>query len=93
MFPFTDPIAFDFLIDQPTLSQPARHSDCSSSFIFFRTELLRRKDFQLFFFSNQKTQQSRSMPPKNKQDEEKKVLLGRISKNLKVGIVGVPNVG
>lgn len=33
------------------------------------------------------------MPPKKKPEEEKKILLGRISKNLKIGIVGVPNVG
>jgi len=33
------------------------------------------------------------MPPKKKAEEEKKVLLGRIKTNLKVGIVGCPNVG
>ncbi|KAI4521016.1 hypothetical protein K525DRAFT_270242 [Schizophyllum commune Loenen D] len=33
------------------------------------------------------------MPPKKKEAPEKKVLLGRPSNNLKVGIVGLPNVG
>ena len=34
------------------------------------------------------------MPPKkDSKDVEKSVLLGRLSTNLKVGIVGVPNVG
>lgn len=32
------------------------------------------------------------MPPKKAQ-EDKKVLLGRPSNNLKIGIVGLPNVG
>lgn len=33
------------------------------------------------------------MAPKKEQKEEKQVLMGRIGTNLKVGIVGVPNVG
>jgi obg-like ATPase 1 len=33
------------------------------------------------------------MPPKKDAKEEKTVLLGRMGTNLKVGIVGVPNVG
>lgn len=34
------------------------------------------------------------MAPKNKVDEpEKKPLIGRVGTNLRVGIVGVPNVG
>jgi len=33
------------------------------------------------------------MPPKKKGEEEKTVLLGRFGTSLKVGIVGVPNVG
>ncbi|KAI9510734.1 P-loop containing nucleoside triphosphate hydrolase protein [Russula earlei] len=33
------------------------------------------------------------MPPKKAQAQEKKVLLGRPSNNLKIGIVGLPNVG
>ncbi|KAF8838596.1 hypothetical protein BDN67DRAFT_907029 [Paxillus ammoniavirescens] len=33
------------------------------------------------------------MPPKKAPAQEKKVLLGRPSNNLKIGIVGVPNVG
>ncbi|KAN0138929.1 P-loop containing nucleoside triphosphate hydrolase protein [Lactarius tabidus] len=33
------------------------------------------------------------MPPKKAQVQEKKVLLGRPSNNLKIGIVGLPNVG
>lgn len=33
------------------------------------------------------------MPPKKKPEEEKKVLLGRLSTNLKIGIVGLPNIG
>lgn len=32
------------------------------------------------------------MPPK-KHEEEKKPLIGRVGTNLKVGIVGIPNVG
>ncbi|KAL1407726.1 hypothetical protein Q8F55_007159 [Vanrija albida] len=33
------------------------------------------------------------MPPKKKVVEEKKIILGRPGNNLKIGIVGVPNVG
>ena len=34
------------------------------------------------------------MPPKKKQEEEKKpLLLGRLGTSLKIGIVGLPNVG
>lgn len=33
------------------------------------------------------------MPPKKNQEPEKKPLIGRVGTNLKVGIVGVPNVG
>jgi hypothetical protein len=33
------------------------------------------------------------MPPKKAPKEEKKALLGRPSNNLKMGIVGMPNVG
>lgn len=33
------------------------------------------------------------MPPKKEQQPEKPVLLGRVGTNLKVGIVGLPNVG
>jgi obg-like ATPase 1 len=33
------------------------------------------------------------MPPKKEQPVEKQVLLGRVGTNLKVGIVGLPNVG
>merc|ERR1712165_201144 len=37
--------------------------------------------------------QSTRMPPKKKVEEEKTVLLGRMGTNLKIGIVGLPNVG
>lgn len=33
------------------------------------------------------------MPPKKKQEEQKKVILGRASNTLKMGLVGLPNVG
>ncbi len=33
------------------------------------------------------------MPPKKGEEPEKKPLIGRVGTNLKVGIVGVPNVG
>lgn len=33
------------------------------------------------------------MPPKKKVEEEKVLLLGRVGTNLKIGIVGLPNVG
>lgn len=33
------------------------------------------------------------MPPKKVQEPEKKPLIGRVGTNLRVGIVGVPNVG
>ena len=33
------------------------------------------------------------MPPKKKVEEEKVILLGRMGTNLKIGIVGLPNVG
>lgn len=33
------------------------------------------------------------MPPKKVEEPEKKPLIGRVGTNLKVGIVGVPNVG
>jgi len=35
----------------------------------------------------------RKMPPKKKGEEVKKILLGRPGNNLKIGIVGLPNVG
>jgi obg-like ATPase 1 len=33
------------------------------------------------------------MPPKKSAGPEKKILLGRPGNNLKIGIVGLPNVG
>lgn len=33
------------------------------------------------------------MPPKKKEEEVKKVILGRASNTLKMGLVGLPNVG
>jgi obg-like ATPase 1 len=33
------------------------------------------------------------MPPKKEAQEERKVLIGRVGTNLKVGVVGLPNVG
>ena len=33
------------------------------------------------------------MPPKKKEVEEKPIIIGRLSTNLKCGIVGLPNVG
>lgn len=33
------------------------------------------------------------MPPKKVEEPEKKPLIGRVGTNLKVGIVGIPNVG
>lgn len=33
------------------------------------------------------------MPPKKVQEPERKPLIGRVGTNLRVGIVGVPNVG
>lgn len=33
------------------------------------------------------------MPPKKVEEPERKPLIGRVGTNLKVGIVGVPNVG
>ena len=33
------------------------------------------------------------MPPKKKVEVEKKVILGRASNTLKMGLVGLPNVG
>ena len=33
------------------------------------------------------------MPPKKKQEEVKKVILGRATNTLKMGFVGLPNVG
>lgn len=37
--------------------------------------------------------QKKKMPPKKKAAEEKKTILGRPGNNLKIGIVGLPNVG
>lgn len=33
------------------------------------------------------------MPPKKPQEPERKPLIGRVGTNLRVGIVGIPNVG
>ena len=33
------------------------------------------------------------MPPKKKVEDERPVLIGRMGTNLKIGIVGLPNVG
>merc|ERR1712112_334466 len=40
-----------------------------------------------------KDQPTLRMPPKKKVEEEKVILLGRMGTNLKIGIVGLPNVG
>ncbi|KAK1928047.1 putative cytoplasm protein [Papiliotrema laurentii] len=45
------------------------------------------------FASTPFTLKSRKMPPKKKQEVEKKIVLGRPGNNLKIGIVGLPNVG
>ncbi|XP_057304293.1 obg-like ATPase 1 isoform X1 [Hydractinia symbiolongicarpus] len=46
------------------------------------------------YFLTQKTNYSRArMPPKKKQEEKTISLLGRFGTSLKVGIVGLPNVG
>lgn len=34
-----------------------------------------------------------NMPPKKNEEPERKPLIGRVGTNLRVGIVGVPNVG
>lgn len=41
----------------------------------------------------QSTKIKKRMPPKKAAQAEKKILLGRPSNNLKIGIVGLPNVG
>jgi obg-like ATPase 1 len=33
------------------------------------------------------------MPPKKKEEEKPKALIGRVGTNLKMGIVGLPNAG
>ena len=33
------------------------------------------------------------MPPKKKEEAPKQILIGRVGTNLKIGIVGLPNVG
>ncbi|KAN0093115.1 P-loop containing nucleoside triphosphate hydrolase protein [Tylopilus felleus] len=58
----------------------------------------RRPSLVLFLsrsFSASTTSQAKKkkMPPKKALAQEKKVLLGRPSNNLKIGIVGLPNVG
>ncbi|WOO78429.1 Obg-like ATPase 1 [Vanrija pseudolonga] len=45
------------------------------------------------FHSSARSEAKKKMPPKKKVVEEKKVILGRPGNNLKIGIVGVPNVG
>lgn len=42
---------------------------------------------------NKSIRTTRKMPPKKKTDKEEKPLLGRFGTSLKVGIVGLPNVG
>ncbi|KAJ3767757.1 P-loop containing nucleoside triphosphate hydrolase protein [Lentinula raphanica] len=51
---------------------------------------------RLFFYPSSasfSTTSFRQMPPKKASQETKKVLLGRPGNNLKIGIVGLPNVG
>ncbi|KZT06020.1 GTP-binding protein YchF [Laetiporus sulphureus 93-53] len=62
-----------------------------SQFLSFRTrfDLAARH----FSFSSVLAAKKKNMPPKKAAAAEKKVLLGRPSNNLKIGIVGVPNVG
>ncbi|KAJ3716214.1 P-loop containing nucleoside triphosphate hydrolase protein [Lentinula raphanica] len=51
---------------------------------------------RLFFYPSSasfSTTSFRQMPPKKAAQETKKVLLGRPGNNLKIGIVGLPNVG
>ncbi|PAV16426.1 cytoplasmic [Pyrrhoderma noxium] len=45
------------------------------------------------FSTTQPTLAKKKMPPKKAPEKEKKALLGRPSNNLKIGIVGLPNVG
>merc|ERR1712110_596049 len=45
------------------------------------------------FVKPPKNQPTVRMPPKKKVEEEKVILLGRMGTNLKIGIVGLPNVG
>ncbi|KAI0747330.1 P-loop containing nucleoside triphosphate hydrolase protein [Irpex lacteus] len=49
--------------------------------------------FRSFSFSHILNAKKRNMPPKKAAAPEKKTLLGRPGNNLKIGIVGLPNVG
>ncbi|KAG9315134.1 P-loop containing nucleoside triphosphate hydrolase protein [Chiua virens] len=58
-----------------------------------RRSLLYHHLTRLFSVSPVTQAKPRKMPPKKASAQEKKVLLGRPSNNLKIGIVGLPNVG
>lgn len=52
--------------------------------LFYQVIQFRIAEIYVFFFR---------MPPKKASEPEKRPLIGRVGTNLKVGIVGVPNVG
>ena len=63
--------------------------------IISTTSILSYSLFQIFqtrSFSCTLTLHKRNMPPK-KVVKEQRILLGRPSNNLKIGVVGLPNVG
>ena len=50
--------------------------------------------YNLLIVRGKKSSKARKMPPKKKgAGEEKTPLLGRFGTSLKIGIVGIPNVG
>ncbi|KAL0954704.1 hypothetical protein HGRIS_003653 [Hohenbuehelia grisea] len=61
--------------------------------IFDRCRSIRSPGFSRLFSSTLQLAKKHKMPPKKAPAAEKKTLLGRPSNNLKIGIVGLPNVG
>ncbi|CAK9781316.1 GTP-binding protein YchF [Cutaneotrichosporon oleaginosum] len=59
----------------------------------YSSSLVGQSSFHVRPFHSTSPSLKKKMPPKKKAVEEKKVILGRPGNNLKIGIVGVPNVG
>ena len=62
-----------------------------NKYIYHR--LRQRKENNFGFFWLELLHLIRKMPPKKKEEPVKTVLMGRMGSNLKIGIVGLPNVG
>lgn len=90
LFPLLDmAIGFRLLLATGAV-RPLSLSSPSSFRSPVRPTLICSDCIRLFSTSPSRQAKKRNMPPKKNQEKEKKILLGRPSNNLKIGIVGMP---